>query len=242
MAIYSTSIAELTRRVASKTSGKKHNKPKANEETARERTNRLARERRARKKQEELDHAAGVTLATGKVDMPVRDESDLVHVQPKEKAAVPRPSPSAPATPQTKKKGKQPAAAPAPDESEDAASKENQEPDDAGVDQPEEEEQDSTDTEEEQDDANIEKPPVKKKRRRTQSRSSSSFPDTPPKWYTKLLTEVIKTKMTEAGEKASAKAIKETGDEMAKERWADPEEQAKMRASQDKLYSQIFRY
>lgn len=229
MAIYSTSIAELTRRVAAKTATPKkkakaaaaaHEKEPEPAETPRERTNRLARERRARKKQEDLDHAAGVTLATGQVEMPVRDPKDTKHVSPKEKTVIParRQSPASDA-----------AAAPAAvhetnghiaEEIENGTDEEDEETVDEDAPPP----------------AALPAPPRQKK-----VKVHHSFPEEPPKWYSNLLKEVIKTKLHEAGEKASAKAIKETGDEMAKERWADPEEQAKMRASQDKLYSQIFR-
>lgn len=237
MPIYSTPVHDVSSRLAAKkkqssrtvslpptngtngTHGTKGKKKAASNppevaprvETAQDRRNRMARERRAKEKQAKLDAAQGVTLATGKVQPPVRDVRDPVYKPPKDKDVIkgkrmsPTPDPPVPSPEPTPDPHPEPAPDPEPEP---------------------EPEPDSDET------------LVKKKqrKRRRVAWPAMEDPTEPPKWYTSLLTDVIKTKINYDGEKASKKIVKETSEEVAKEKWADPAE----RERQDKLFNQIF--
>jgi hypothetical protein len=246
MAIYSTPLADIAKRVAAKKNTPKKNPAngfvgkvdpviaKLSKEEQREHKNRLARERRARAKQALADVKAGVTLATGHTVPPTVDPTDPVHVPPRQKETVParkRKSPPAAVQQQVKHLTPPPSV---------SSSCEDSEEDDDGGDHG-----DDAAADDEQVEPEEEPEPPKKKVRVVREPAPVPVPvapgsDEPPRWYTNLLTEIVRMKTEEAGEKASKKIIKETGDEIAKEKWADPLEREKTRANQDKLYNQMF--
>lgn len=220
--------------------------PPTETEDARERRNRLARERRARKKQEVLDTKAGVTLATGKIQLPKVDPNDSVFVPP----------------PKLKKQRVKKSPSPQPVQEPDPVDNQPEEEEDHLSEDEDEQPSDTSSnnnemlTEEEAYDAIMEdEPPTpvttpKRKRvtpvpdapkkKKPTNLSAGSENDEPPKWYTKLLTEIVKVKVDEAGEKVSKKVMEAAGHDVATERWADPAQRDKIRASQDRLYNEIF--
>ena len=250
MTIYSMPIGDLTQRIAKKQAQLKNEKagptapatngtrkrkvqftepaaaansppPTENGETPNERRNRLARERRALQKQAKLDAEAGVTLATGKAQPPVKDLAQPTFKTPSKKDAVPATMLTASTTNVTSEEEPSPPLPALPAKTTTTTT--------AAV----------NDDEEEEETPRKSRWPVPPKTSRR--KNPGTHDDTePPTWYTRLLTEVIKTKMDEVGEKASKKVIKETTEEIAKDRWASPEERERVRGNQDKLYNQMF--
>lgn len=90
--------------------------------------------------------------------------------------------------------------------------------------------------------------PTKKPRKAAASeeppKASDMTQDTPPKWFTKYMTEMITEKQIQEGTKVAKKELKRQGEEMATNKWADPHTRTRVRNSvdqqQDALYSMIF--
>lgn len=224
--------------------------PKETTEDARERRNRLARERRARKKQDVVDTKAGVTLATGKIQLPKVDPNDSVFVPP----------------PKLKKQRVKKLPSPQPVQEPDPVDNQPKEEEEDHLSEDEEEQQSDTSSnemlteeeayealmeDEQEEPVPVQQTPKRKritptpvpdapKKKKPTNLSAGSENDEPPKWYTKLLTEIVKVKVDEAGEKVSKKVMEATGHDVATERWADPAQRDKIRASQDRLYNEIF--
>lgn len=248
MSIYSSPVKSVAARAASKQQAQEQKKKKPElaltetqphdeqleNETPQEKRNRLARERRARLKQEKADAENGVTLATGKITPIVRDELDAVLKPPINKMVVGGGGAGG------KKVQKQTAsisiengaaettaAVSTPTDHTASSSKERvplkRKNGESG----------DMETSNEPDEGGPAIPPKKKRWPRVPVEDAEE----PPKWYTSLLSDVIKHKIDQAGEKATKKVIKETSEEVAKEKWADPME----RGRQDKLFNQIFR-
>lgn len=219
MAIYSTPVLDVSSRLAAKkkTASKKASAqpvPTPNpveaaplEETPQQKRNRLARERRAQQKQALLDQQEGVTLATGKIKPVVKDTAQPVYTPPAEKQVIPRKRKTPPPPPSV----------------------------DSHPEGPPVNGSASTSTEVALEPISDEE--MEKKIRKKKQKKVWNDPTEPPRWYTSLLTDVIKAKIEHDGEKASKKIVKETSEEVAKEKWADPCE----RERQDKLFNQIFR-
>lgn len=212
-------------------------------ETPAQRRSRLARERRARIKQEKEDAKAGVTLATGAVSFPVKDPSQPVFKTPKRKLAVgDGPAAAAKGVGAHAANGSTaPPAGNGPSAGETDVSGTGSAPTAAAhptTSDASDVDEDSAAT------AAAAAAPAAKKTKRVKKDgkwpAANEEPSEPPAWYTRLLTEVIKTKLETHGEKASAKAIKTTGDEVAREQWSQPAERERVRANQDKLYNQMF--
>ncbi len=258
MAIYSESVPDLAQRVASKkkrpsaaAAREPTPQPPVLAETAQERRNRLARERRARQRQEKLDAENGVTLATGKIQPVIKDRQHPIHMSPTQKDVIPATTPSASSTvrgaapttvapdPPTSDGGSIPSSSPS---RSSRGRKTTPSPVPAPV-SPPAAGGDLPNGHHHTHPSSSSPPPLaddvgpSKPTKRAKVWPSIDNPDEPPKWYTSLLTDVIKAKLDQTGEKTSKRVLKETSEEVAKEKWADPAERQK----QDKLFHQIFR-
>lgn len=69
-------------------------------------------------------------------------------------------------------------------------------------------------------------------------------PDSPPKWFTTFVTQMMEEKHEQEGSKISKKAAKEEGDRVAMTKWRDPHTRERIRSAADghlgQMYSMIF--